>query len=118
MALALSSGSPPRGRGKAAPAVEAVAVAGITPAWAGKRYDYQIKGFFKEDHPRVGGEKLAMAKGSVENKGSPPRGRGKAGRLSGSYLKSRITPAWAGKSLPPQFNFFRGKDHPRVGGEK
>ena len=50
------------------------------------------------DHPRVGGEKAALAAVYVSALGSPPRGRGKAasGALAGGVQM----------------------DHPRVGGEK
>ena len=52
-----STGSPPRGRGKAA--IERVwkQWLGITPAWAGKRETFGYQEAWAEDHPRVGGEK-------------------------------------------------------------
>ena len=51
---------------------------GITPAWAGKRWIPKRKYIDKGDHPRVGGEKLFDLTAKVTDKGSPPRGRGKA----------------------------------------
>ena len=111
-------GSPPRGRGKGAPAQSSWAAAGITPAWAGKRGPAGARPWAAQDHPRVGGEKYYtwLVKASVE--GSPPRGRGKVLPNGLSSSVPWITPAWAGKRL----QFFglsaaRG-DHPRVGGEK
>ena len=71
-----------------------------------------------QDHPRVCGEK--SDKGFVEyrNAGSPPRMRGKVGYSAGKADSSRITPAYAGKSLilPAFISFYQ--DHPRVCGEK
>ena len=111
-------GSPPRGRGKAFIRMGAGLAAGITPAWAGKRSWVHSICRFPQDHPRVGGEKPAVAAHVRAQLGSPPRGRGKAVSLSLFWSEYGITPAWAGKS----FWFCRWyclfRDHPRVGGEK
>ena len=72
----------------------------------------------RRDHPRVGGEKSSSWVHLTSQKGSPPRGRGKAGHPAVHVLLERITPAWAGKSL---FCFAAAvpiQDHPRMGGEK
>ncbi len=53
------SGSPPHGRGKAELVIVRGIAAGITPAWAGKRFCKEIAPPSVEDHPRVGGEKVA-----------------------------------------------------------
>ena len=50
-------GSPPRGRGKGLRLIAFVFRAGITPAWAGKRYKVPKIIVEGKDHPRVGGEK-------------------------------------------------------------
>ena len=73
-------------------------MAGITPAWAGKR-------------PPI---KLAGDVGS----GSPPRRRGKVDGPPAQVGRGRITPAQAGRS--PYFLYGKKdyKDHPRIGGEK
>ena len=92
--------------------------AGITPAWAGKRYCRQSPPRAGWDHPRVGGEKSNAACNSLSISGSPPRGRGKARRFSKSFSSARITPAWAGKSGQPRQPCQQPWDHPRVGGEK
>ena len=90
----------------------------ITPAYAGKRRsDWIIRSIYW-DHPRVCGEKLAMAKGSVENKGSPPRVRGKVQQQYDNIQKERITPAYAGKRAMEEADEKVNKDHPRVCGEK
>ena len=94
----ITLGSPPRGRGK-----------GPFPFW----FYYSAM-----DHPRVGGEKLQTVRFCLSFPGSPPRGRGKVFLSSCIQLLSGITPAWAGKSRSPVFPILRGRDHPRVGGEK
>ena len=135
-------GSPPRGRGKGLKLMVLVLRAGITPAWAGKRYGCNRSTQSQKDHPRVGGEKFCSPFGLYYIQGSPPRGRGKValvvvpvgavgitprtggeklGKISapnigqgspphrrgkgagqsGNTAKSRITPAWAGKSDSP-----------------
>ena len=50
--------------------------------------------------------------------GSPPRMRGKDALQSVGYDIGRITPAYAGKSVPSSTKNPGGKDHPRVCGEK
>ena len=71
---------------------------GIIPAYAGSTYDYQLKGFFKEDHPRVCGEHIKrfyLARGIP---GSSPRMRG--ARVTKVWLRlgNRIIPAYAGRT--------------------
>ena len=93
-------------------------VVGITPAWAGKRWDQSPLYLLRKDHPRVGGEKLHMLLAVPSGYGSPPRGRGKVERLIRAGFGWGITPAWAGKRC---FHTGAGGhlwDHPRVGGEK
>ena len=50
-------GSPPRMRGKVSPAESGMNLAGITPAYAGKRWKTGTAEFPSWDHPRVCGEK-------------------------------------------------------------
>ena len=76
---ALPRGSPPRGRGKAFLFGDFDIQRRITPAWAGKRPHTCGPCAAQEDHPRVGGEKLAARRCSASILGSPPRGRGKGG---------------------------------------
>ena len=71
-----------------------------------------------EDHPRVGGEKPSSRLSKRPVLGSPPRGRGKGGKVIFNQLPRGITPAWAGKSLAGQSAQTLRRDHPRVGGEK
>ena len=98
-------GSPPRGRGKAHKLIKQRHVAGITPAWAGKRFCKEIAPPSVEDHPRVGGEKVRDTKAGSHAQGSPPRGRGKAAKPLPCSGCAGITPAWAGKSDYAAFAF-------------
>ena len=92
-------GSPPRGRGKVLPFSLFLRFGRITPAWAGKRSPTTPTGKASQDHPRVGGEKRPSSQGLRALRGSPPRGRGKGGILTGRVRPQGITPAWAGKRL-------------------
>ena len=111
-------GSPPRGRGKVTFLLFCDFACRITPAWAGKRRCAAAALLHPRDHPRVGGEKMLLMMLSEKDRGSPPRGRGKAPQLVIRRRLSRITPAWAGKSRICHKRIRRVKDHPRVGGEK
>ena len=111
-------GSPPRGRGKVLPSVVGALGNGITPAWAGKRHFCNPGLERYGDHPRVGGEKCTLSRRSAARVGSPPRGRGKGGKLPGRVRADGITPAWAGKRAGQCWGLCSARDHPRVGGEK
>ena len=52
------------------------------------------------------------------SRGSPPRVRGKGRFLPGDALRVGITPAYAGKRVPPVYGPSEPEDHPRVCGEK
>ena len=54
----------------------------------------------------------------MSERGSPPRGRGKAGCCLTAGRCGGITPAWAGKRIAPLSVDDVFGDHPRVGGEK
>ena len=66
-------GSPPRGRGKAASGSMVGATLRITPAWAGKSFLVSAAALAVEDHPRVGGEKLACDFGTQNATVDHPR---------------------------------------------
>ena len=111
-------GSPPRVRGKEDSRRAALRPSRITPACAGKRTIFGMMAGYFRDHPRVCGEKEYYAIKDTKVAGSPPRVRGKAGRLQTLRRWRGITPACAGKSATcPAFRTLRG-DHPRVCGEK
>ena len=96
-----SSGSPPPMRGKDLAEKKVLSDGGITPAYAGKS-DIKCRMFFDhQDHPRLCGEKLKRQIESKQLKGSPPPMRGKAGHHLQASGRAGITPAYAGKSSPP-----------------
>ena len=111
-------GSPPRGRGKVPPCQFGYIWLGITPAWAGKRAQFERPPPLTQDHPRVGGEKPLPSCQAFRRTGSPPRGRGKGQVPVHQLAHEGITPAWAGKSDVVAHDNVSAKDHPRVGGEK
>ena len=92
-------GSPPPVRGKAVNQIVEGATNGITPACAGKRAFTDEFTFFWKDHPRVCGEKVFWFHQLRSGRGSPPRVRGKAGRMFCHRRSDRITPACAGKRM-------------------
>ena len=93
-------GSPPPMRGKGFSAFEFYVDFGITPAYAGKRQRTGRHRLHRRDHPRLCGEKCEMPSTAFLYLGSPPPMRGKAGYRSRNFLTFRITPAYAGKSVP------------------
>ena len=112
------AGSPPRMRGKEQPKTLEACLAGITPAYAGKRGRAGLPQRQLWDHPRVCGEKKniqAMAKSLL---GSPPRMRGKVREGINCRRGVGITPAYAGKSHSWSGSGCPCWDHPRVCGEK
>ena len=70
------------------------------------------------DHPRVCGEQLALWAWYKRPKGSPPRMRGTECFGFACLVDCRITPAYAGNSLPPKTTATSCQDHPRVCGEQ
>ena len=66
----------------------------------------------------MGGEKLSQLAMGLVAQGSPPRGRGKVGKVIDCLVQAGITPAWAGKRPKKGNRYDAVKDHPRVGGEK
>ena len=111
-------GSPPRMRGKVVHRPGRRLRLGITPAYAGKRCSARTPTFRTWDHPRVCGEKLVEAGRISQEEGSPPRVRGKDFRCLGKRTRSRIAPAYAGKSKTSAVGCPGCRDHPRVCGEK
>ena len=113
-----AKGSPPHGRGKESSSYDTYHPHRITPAWAGKSRHRTDGPRRSRDHPRMGGEKVGIAKEQYDTLGSPPHGRGK-GQVAGRHAgKCRITPAWAGKSVRHGHPARNPQDHPRMGGEK
>ena len=73
---------------------------GITPAYAGKRKQADSGKWVYGDHPRICGEKALMSQNTYYGTGSPPHMRGKGLKACEKSIIDRITPAYAGKSLP------------------
>ena len=91
-------GSPPRMRGKGCYMQELSGETGITLAYAGKSRVAALRLTLHRDHPRVCGEKPAVAVLFSKTMGSPPRMRGKDFLSRVLFALIRITPAYAGKS--------------------
>ena len=70
-------GSPPLTRGKVPISNLSLFCAGITPAYAGKRFSGNLFLFALQDHPRLRGEKRFFRRPEKIAKGSPPLTRGK-----------------------------------------
>ena len=90
----------------------------ITPAYAGKSTRLSLFAIFSGDHPRVCGEKPARPDTAYNDRGSPPRVRGKEKWDVPVEDAGRITPACAGKSPHDGLPWVDFEDHPRVCGEK
>ena len=69
------------------------------------------------DHPRVCGENELELINPINIIGSPPRMRGKRISPRKSGALHRITPAYAGKTIPMLWGLLGSQDHPRVCGE-
>ena len=110
-------GSPPRVRGKHMPPDFRPSCIRITPACAGKT-NKKNPGFRQNpDHPRVCGENDRERILCEPHIGSPPRVRGKHNCRDLLFLRPRITPACAGKTLAAHHIDCIHPDHPRVCGE-
>ena len=90
---------------------------GLIPAWAGKTRAHNNTHTEDKAHPRVGGENLLPGYEALKSYGSSPRGRGKLNKDKQIIIKSRLIPAWAGKTPSPGIPCCGSWAHPRVGGE-
>ena len=91
-------------RGKALAQFLDIAATRITPAYAGKRVTAAVIILYAQDHPRLCGEKLFAKDNVLQTAGSPPPMRGKEKKLQNAIDKPRITPAYAGKRLLPDYS--------------
>ena len=110
-------GSPPQVRGKREFAKLGLEYRGITPAGAGKTERLILDAEALEDHPRRCGENPDGGAVKCLNIGSPPQVRGKPLCCRHRYLRSRITPAGAGKTSCWSRSAASTWDHPRRCGE-
>ena len=116
--LANSAGSPPPMRGKGFPYIITSTGSRITPAYAGKSESFNDILYTLRDHPRLCGEKLSRCDDLRSGVGSPPPMRGKVFSIAIIRIKTRITPAYAGKRRPCGDLAAHCRDHPRLCGEK
>ena len=105
-------------RGKVWENIKSVFTGRITPAYAGKSGNFHLMRAKPQDHPRLCGEKATHGTGFLRALGSPPPMRGKACCVMPAFSRSRITPAYAGKSAQIEQAKFVLQDHPRLCGEK
>ena len=84
----------------------------ITPAYAGKREFRRVQTLLHQDHPRLCGEKVIPPPELPPVPGSPPPMRGKVPHSFVHHLSTRITPAYAGKSLPKSWRNMTQKGSP------
>ena len=91
-------GSPPPMRGKGFKFPFVGICSGITPAYAGKSPQSLYDAAQERDHPRLCGEKRQKLQLGTAPTGSPPPMRGKAQGVMIDEPRTRITPAYAGKS--------------------
>ena len=115
---AVALGSPPLTRGKVFHLQICRTYSRINPAYAGKSYGETRFYLFRQDHPRLRGEKLLGIVSWADLLGSPPLTRGKVGDKLLVVAQQGITPAYAGKSSNQGNQVFADKDHPRLRGEK
>ena len=111
-------GSPLRVQGKVAIYLCSRSITGITPACAGKScfFRYVLRRW--QDHPCVCREKFSAVAMTDSNAGSPLRVQGKVVVLFALIVKTRITPACAGKSMCSTYSACVNGDHPCVCREK
>ena len=115
---ACKMGSPPPMRGKVIIRKSLSILKRITPAYAGKRSASLTTVLTSEDHPRLCGEKRDRPVCQTDVEGSPPPMRGKDPESAPENWRSRITPAYAGKSAVQCEPCLCKTDHPRLCGEK
>ena len=94
----LTTGSPPRVRGKLPAQPRRSLPSRITPACAGKTAHCLGSSAASGDHPRVCGENTRKREKKIRPRGSPPRVRGKQRVNVEILVHDRITPACAGKT--------------------
>ena len=90
----------------------------ITPAYAGKRPRFCWAALYRQDHPRLCGEKSLIWRLPETSTGSPPPMRGKETTIHHNRSGFRITPAYAGKRPGRIVRQAQTRDHPRLCGEK
>ena len=110
-------GSSPLTRGKPSVPPEALIVAGLIPAHAGKTSLLRVSGTTREAHPRSRGENEVMCLLEMLNQGSSPLTRGKLDAQLSAARVAGLIPAHAGKTRPCSSRHRTRRAHPRSRGE-
>ena len=110
-------GSPPRMRERRGASPQKFGKQRITPAYAGKTFALRGRTMIRRDHPRVCGKDARIFRGYDGVAGSPPRMRERHNWRGSGTCEIRITPAYAGKTLPDIAKNGTARDHPRVCGK-
>ena len=110
-------GSSPRMRGKLVNCVLGHLPCRLIPAYAGKTPSLRPGANHLGAHPRVCGENCTMSIAIRPPAGSSPRMRGKPCLQANEGPRSRLIPAYAGKTYPSGRGPYHRGAHPRVCGE-
>ena len=111
------SGSPPLTRERHGKQCRQCIAYGITPAYAGKTERLAKYTVIVRDHPRLRGKDLEDEIATIKAIGSPPLTRERPITTVENYLKTRITPAYAGKTVCSFACVCAAWDHPRLRGK-
>ena len=90
---------------------------GIIPAYAGSTIRAKAYDPNRSDHPRIRGEHARAADAIARAIGSSPHTRGARVRVSTSFARWWIIPAYAGSTKPEPVTVSLPADHPRIRGE-
>ena len=93
-------GSPPHTRERLNLSIRNMNAVGITPAYAGKTYQEALSTCKNQDHPRIRGKDFLFILRRHSHQGSPPHTRERRSNDDTFDNVDRITPAYAGKTLP------------------
>ena len=109
--------TPPRMRGRHSALCMSLTTGRNTPAYAGKTLLPLAERLAVGKHPRVCGEDFRGRVYAMGGKETPPRMRGRPGSRVVHGMRSRNTPAYAGKTDRAYSELSSGGKHPRVCGE-
>ena len=109
--------TPPRMRGRHSALCMSLTTGRNTPAYAGKTLLPLAERLAVGKHPRVCGEDFRGRVYAMGGKETPPRMRGRPGSRVVHGMRSRNTPAYAGKTGLQIFSGQMLEKHPRVCGE-
>ena len=110
-------GSPPLARERPLYPAPAIAVAGITPARAGKTGSFGSSSWPAGDHPRSRGKDSQAHAAASGHSGSPPLARERRFDVAFRHDVRGITPARAGKTARRIRRLCVDGDHPRSRGK-